>query len=282
MINPYTGRNFSPYTRLMEKIKSSARSGPEKWGNSGYHREEPLDVTITLQDIEDVHNKQNSICPVCNCEYFLTDLCYNPASPQKPSSDRIRSEEAYIKGNLQITHQGCNYMKSNHNHTIANEFINNIKNKNFKPLIKCQITNNKGDNMLNTYLDRIGLLAAKDKDLDTLNWLSTVDSKSITNVSTNTPYEVTKRRAQNNLNVILAKNPSIATDTTSMISMRELAKKSNYKSVDYSSIMGGLIGKEMANGLSVYRVTGDEPTNNTRWLDELLVPDTTVILKNGK
>ena len=138
--------------------------------------------------------------------------------------------------------------------------------------------------MLNTYLDRIGLLAAKDKDLDTLNWLSTVDSKSITNVSTNTPYEVTKRRAQNNLNVILAKNPSIATatDTTSMISMRELAKKSNYKSVDYSSIMGGLIGKEMANGLSVYRVTGDEPTNNTRWLDELLVPDTTVILKNGK
>lgn len=266
----------------MEKIKSSARSGPEKWGNSGYHREEPLDVTITLQDIEDAHNKQNSICPVCNCEYFLTDLCYNPASPQKPSSDRIRSEEAYIKGNLQITHQGCNYMKSNHNHTIANEFINNIKNKNFKPLIKCQITNNKGDNMLNTYLDRIGLLAAKDKDLDTLNWLSTVDSKSITNVSTNTPYEVTKRRAQNNLNVILAKNPSIATDTTSMISMRELAKKSNYKSVDYSSIMGGLIGKEMANGLSVYRVTGDEPTNNTRWLDELLVPDTTVILKNGK
>ena len=282
MINPYTGRTVSPWKRLMERIKSNAKSGEEKWGSSTYHREEPLDVTITLQDIEDMHNKKNSFCPVCNCEYFLTDLCYDPAIPQKPSPDRIRSEEAYIKGNFQITHQGCNYMKSNHDHTTAKEFINNIRKKNFKPLHECKITNNKGDNMSNTYLDRIGLLAAKDKDLDTLKWLSTVDSKSITNVNTETPYDVTKKRADNNLDVILAKNPNIVTDTTSMISMRMLAKKSNYKSVDYSSIMGGLIGKEVANGLSVYRATGNEPTNNTRWLDELLVPDTAVILKNGK
>ena len=46
--------------------------------------------------------------------------------------------------------------------------------------------------------------------------------------------------------------------------------------------MGGLIGKELANGVSVYRLTGDEQSINTGWLDEFLVPDTTVILKNGK
>jgi hypothetical protein len=268
----------------MQRIRNNAKSGIDKWGSSGYHREEPLDVTITLQDIEDVHNKQNSICPICNCEYFLTDLCYDPAIPQKPSPDRIRSEEPYIRGNLQITHQGCNYMKSDHDHKISVEFINNIKNKNFKPLIKCQITNNKGDNMSNTYLDRIGLLAARDKDLDTLNWLSTVDNKSITktNKKDETPYEGQKKRAKNNLTVILAKNPSVATDPTSKINMRMLAKKSNYKSKDYNSIMGGLIGKKLANGVSVYRLTGDEQSINTGWLDEFLVPDTTVILKNGK
>ena len=145
------GRPRTPFSsKLLERITSNAKGGKEKWGQSGYHREEPLEVDIDADYIEKTWNKQkdkectskcsstlgSSKCTVCGGEMFLDDLYDHTAQhPNKPSPDRITGEKPYIKGNLQIVHQGCNYMKLLHSQKIAVDFVENIKNNNFKPII---------------------------------------------------------------------------------------------------------------------------------------------------
>ena len=110
-------------------------------------------------------------------------------------------------------------------------------------------------------------------------FLNIVDNESAksTTVNTNSIYDKTVERTDSYLKKILAKKTTeLFEDTglsmTDILTTEELAKGLGYKTVDYTSIIGGALGKELGNGVSVYRMTGEECTIKASWLRELVIP----------
>jgi hypothetical protein len=57
-----------------------------------------------------------------------------------------------------------------------------------------------------------------------------------------------------------------------VLNLEDVANQLGYITVDYTSTIGGALGREVSNGVSVYRRTGKEPTTKAGWLRELLIP----------
>ena len=59
---------------------------------------------------------------------------------------------------------------------------------------------------------------------------------------------------------------------TDILTTEELGKALGYKTIEFNSLIGGALGNELGNGVLVYRMTGEEPTNKVGWLRELVIP----------
>ena len=107
-----------------------------------------------------------------------------------------------------------------------------------------------------------------------LNIVDNFSTKSTT-VNFTSPYVKVLERTDGYLKDILAKEPELLTKTTvsetEVVNIEDVANLLGYSTVDYTSIIGGALGKELGNGVSVYRMTGEEPTSNAGWLRELVI-----------
>lgn len=144
-------RKRKPFKKLLSNVVSNSKTAAEK--GQRYGRKKRLDVDVDAKFLEELWYKQNGICAICKGQMYLDDI-YDCTGmhPQKPSPDRIDSKIAYLETNLQIIHQGCNHMKNKHSQEVADKFVKNVKNNNFKPLKNNKIKSNVGVNMNNQSL----------------------------------------------------------------------------------------------------------------------------------
>ena len=101
------------------------------------------------------------------------------------------------------------------------------------------------------------------------------DSTKLTTVNTNSTYDKSVERTDSYLGDILDKDPKLFEKTglseTEKLNIKELGKGLGYKTSEFNSLIGGALGKELGNGVLVYRMTGEEPTNKAGWLRELVI-----------
>ena len=83
------------------------------------------DFDITLQDLKDIWELQNGICPYSKIPLVLPEDSKKTIKDPtiRASLDRIDSSKGYIKGNIQFVSTTINYMKNNLSHEETINFI---------------------------------------------------------------------------------------------------------------------------------------------------------------
>lgn len=88
------------------------------------------DVNVTLDDLKDVWEKQNGICPYTGIKLILPeDSNINQIDFfHRASLDRIDSEKGYVKGNIQFISTPINLMKQSQTDLDVKNFLKEISN----------------------------------------------------------------------------------------------------------------------------------------------------------
>lgn len=93
-------------------------------------------VEVTIDDLKEVWEKQNGICPYLNVKLTLSSFSKIEKDPILSASlDRIDSNKGYVKGNLQWISRAMNYLKNNMSNENMNRVINLIKNQGINPTL---------------------------------------------------------------------------------------------------------------------------------------------------
>lgn len=106
---------FSPYRQALRIARSRA---------TGCGR----DFDLTLQDLKEIWEKQNGICPYTGWAMYLPKSVGEYSrrcgedNPRKASLDRIDSSQGYIKGNVQFVCHMANVAKHSYSHDTMVEF----------------------------------------------------------------------------------------------------------------------------------------------------------------
>ena len=278
-----------PFSILLAKVNGSAKASPTKHG--GHGRKTDRLVSLTVESIKQQWQNQGGSleekhlwdtpaeCPVCKKDIWLESMYSDNCNIYNPSPERKDPGVDYTINNFQITHLGCNLAKKDYSQEDAIDFFSHKKFK--KPKIKnINKTKTKETKMVTNEMTMKTLLfGSRTGDVEGVKaFLNIVDNESAksTTVNTNSIYDKTVDRAENNLTKILDKKPELLKDTdlsrTDTWTTEELGKELGYSSVKFNSIIGGALGKELGNGVLVYRMTGEEPTNKAGWLRELVIP----------
>ncbi len=89
------------------------------------------EVTVTVEYLKDVWDKQQGICPYAKIELRLPTYKKKGNSRIYTASlDRIDSSKGYVPGNVQFISMALNYMKSDMTHEEVMQLINIIKQSN--------------------------------------------------------------------------------------------------------------------------------------------------------
>lgn len=83
-------------------------------------------LEITIDDLKELWNKQNGICPYTGWELILPK-CKIRKSPKVASLDRIDSSKGYVVGNIQYVSVMVNYAKHDFSIEDMNDFCDAIK-----------------------------------------------------------------------------------------------------------------------------------------------------------
>ena len=279
-----------PFSILLAKVNGSAKASPTKHG--GHGRKTDRLVSLTVESIKQQWQNQGGSleekhlwdtpaeCPVCKKDIWLESMYSDNCNIYNPSPERKDPGVDYTINNFQITHLGCNLAKKDYSQEDAIDFFSHKKFK--KPKIKnINKTKTKETKMVTNEMTMKTLLfGSRTGDVEGVKaFLNIVDNESAksTTGNTNSIYDKTVERTDSYLKKILAKKTTeLFEDTglsmTDILTTEELAKGLGYKTVDYTSIIGGALGKELGNGVSVYRMTGEECTIKASWLRELVIP----------
>jgi hypothetical protein len=83
---------------------------------------------ISFEELEEVWNKQNGICPYSNIKLTLsTHTTKDPIFYKRASLDRIDSSKPYTKDNVEFVSLAINYMKNKFSKQETFDFINILK-----------------------------------------------------------------------------------------------------------------------------------------------------------
>lgn len=104
--------------------------------NSLKHGNNRKECEITIEELKNVWEKQNGVCPYTKIKLTLPisssnpnpDICYKMASV-----DRIDSSKNYTKDNIQFVSRNINYAKSNMSHESMMDFMKLILENNKEP-----------------------------------------------------------------------------------------------------------------------------------------------------
>ena len=277
-----------PFSILLAKVNSSAEAPLTKHG--GYGRKTDRLVSITLDNIKQQWQNQGgdlndlwdtpAECPLCKKEIWLESFYSDNSNIYNPSPDRKNPGVDYTINNFQITHCGCNLAKRDYSQEDTIDFFthNKFKKPKIKNINKTKMKDNKM--VTNEMTMKTLLFGSRTGDVEGVKaFLNIVDNESAksTTVNTNSIYDKTVERTDGYLKDILAKETTeLFEDTglsmTDILTTEELGKALGYKTIEFNSIIGGALGKELGNGVLVYRMTGEEPTNKVGWLRELVIP----------
>jgi len=87
------------------------------------------DVEITIEDLEEIWNKQNGVCEFSGVQLILSSYSKIEKNPiYSASLDRIDSSKGYVKGNIRWVSRSINYMKNTMSDNMVWELCNLIKN----------------------------------------------------------------------------------------------------------------------------------------------------------
>lgn len=102
---------FSPFKQLLRSSKIRNK-----------------ELSITLQDLKEIWEKQNGICP-----YTKFQLQLNQAENRmlKASLDRIDNSKGYTKDNVEFVCMAINFMKNTFTREQVKQFLSNFKNSDF-------------------------------------------------------------------------------------------------------------------------------------------------------
>lgn len=277
-----------PFSILLAKVNSSAEAPLTKHG--GYGRKTDRLVSITLDNIKQQWQNQGgdlndlwdtpAECPLCKKEIWLESFYSDNSNIYNPSPDRKNPGVDYTINNFQITHCGCNLAKRDYSQEDTIDFLceKKMKKPKIKNINKTKIKDNKM--VTNEMTMKTLLFGSRTGDVEGVKaFLNIVDNESAksTTVNTNSIYDKTVERADGYLKDILAKETTeLFEDTglsmTDILTTEELGKALGYKTIEFNSLIGGALGNELGNGVLVYRMTGEEPTNKVGWLRELVIP----------
>jgi hypothetical protein len=87
------------------------------------------EVNITLDDLLEVWEKQNGVCPYTGLSLIHPKNAKNHSMLYKASLDRIDSSLGYIKGNIQFISATANFAKGNMSHSEMIDFCKVIADK---------------------------------------------------------------------------------------------------------------------------------------------------------
>jgi hypothetical protein len=97
-------------------------SGRLRKGNQSTKRHE---ISITIQDIKEMWEKQEGRCYWTNCTMSLDDL-FISHSPFAPSADRLDNKRGYHKDNVVLTLRFTNKGRGGYNNLDFKERLNQI------------------------------------------------------------------------------------------------------------------------------------------------------------
>ena len=277
-----------PFSILLSKVKSSAKAPVNKHG--GYGRKTDRESECTEESIKQQWQNQGgpleekhlwdtpAECPVCKKDIWLESMYSDNCNIYNPSPERKDSAVDYTINNFQITHLGCNLAKKDYSQEDAIDFFihKKFKKPKIKNLNKTKIKENKmviNETIMETLL--YGSRTGNVEGVKTfLNIVDNFSTKSTT-VNSTSSYVKVVDRANDYLTKILDKKPKLLAKTTvsetEVVNIEDAAYLLCYSNVKFNSIIGGALGKELRNGVLVYRMTGEEPTNKAGWLRELVI-----------
>lgn len=83
------------------------------------------EVNVTIEDLQNVWEKQNGICEFTNIKLELSSYTKIEKNPIFSASlDRIDNKKGYVKGNIRWISRSVNYMKNNMTDDMVWELIN--------------------------------------------------------------------------------------------------------------------------------------------------------------
>lgn len=118
--------------RNIYNISKHCKNQIDKWTNFRFYiklmNNHKQNVSVTLDDLEEIWNKQKGICPYTNI--FLTLSTHSSKDPifyKRASIDRIDSSKPYEKDNIEFVSLAINFMKNKYSKQDTIDFINIIK-----------------------------------------------------------------------------------------------------------------------------------------------------------
>ena len=103
---------YTPFRYQLKKIKNKNRKG----------------CTLTLQDLKELWESQNGVCPISGKKLKLKDFSNvsDTPDPYDASVDRLDNSLPYKKGNVRFTATMANYARNNFTDTQVIEFCANV------------------------------------------------------------------------------------------------------------------------------------------------------------
>lgn len=122
-LQPRKKDEFTPFRVYLKTAKDRAKDKPR-------HRSKPCE--ITLQDIKNVWDSQNGICPFTGWKLILRThndhLGKNPLLPNHASIDRIDNSKGYINGNIRFVAVIYNFARNAFTDEQVKEFCKAVSN----------------------------------------------------------------------------------------------------------------------------------------------------------
>lgn len=127
-LSPYRGNRADEYT-LFRRYLKSAKNRKNKIQN----------IDITLEDLKEVWEKQNGICPYSKINLLLAPTTFTIKFTENPffyaSLDRIDSSKGYTKDNIEFVSMGINFLKNHYSKeqviSFIQELVHNFKSRAF-------------------------------------------------------------------------------------------------------------------------------------------------------
>jgi len=115
------------------KISTHSANKKDEYTPFRYHyrniKKRDKDVTISLEDMRKVWERQNGICPFLNIELTLSGYSRIEKNPiYSASLDRIDFTKGYVIDNIQWISRSINLMKNTMTNDQVNEILGLIKN----------------------------------------------------------------------------------------------------------------------------------------------------------
>ena len=128
-----THREYTVSDKLKEHLLSISNNKRDEFTPFRYtlrcvKRRFQKECNIELQDLKDLWEKQQGICPYTGLHLILPEDVYNSRDDItiRASLDRIDSSKGYIKGNIQFVSTPINYLKSTMSDAQTKQFLKRI------------------------------------------------------------------------------------------------------------------------------------------------------------